>query len=62
MKSLLPTLLPLLGTLVLAVSGTMQHVIANFVGSHPVWSGVFATAALIVNHWLPAPQQAAAQQ
>lgn len=62
MKNLLPTLIPLVSTLVVAVSDTMQHFIGNAVHNHPVLSSIFVLVGLVVNHWIPSPAQTATAQ
>ena len=55
MKKLLPTLLPILGLAITAVSPDVQGAIAHFVAAHPALSGLFTVVSLIINHWLPSP-------
>jgi hypothetical protein len=55
MKKLLPTLLPLLSTAIIAIVPDLQHYIIAFVSAHPALSSFATAAALILNHWLPSP-------
>lgn len=55
MTKLLPTLIPLVSTLIVAVSGTVQADLAKFVGAHTVFASVLTLVGLVVNHWLPSP-------
>jgi hypothetical protein len=55
MKKLLPTLLPLLSTALIAIVPQLQHFLIAFVAAHPGWSSFATAAALILNHWLPSP-------
>src|ERR1044071_900637 len=55
MKKLLPTLLPLLSTGLIAIVPQLQHFLIAFVAAHPGWSSFATAAALILNHWLPSP-------
>jgi len=55
MKKSLPTVLPLLSTALIALVPDFQHYLITFVTAHPAWSSFATAAALILNHWLPAP-------
>jgi hypothetical protein len=55
MKKWLPTLLPILGTVITAVLPQVQHLIINFVSAHPAWSSVITALGLVVNHQLNPP-------
>jgi hypothetical protein len=55
MKKLLPTLLPLLATIVTALVPDAQAFLGHFVTTHPAWASVIASAGLIFNHWIPSP-------
>jgi hypothetical protein len=55
MKKWLPSLLPLLGTLVTAALPQVQHFIIQFVSTHPAWASVITAAGMIFNHLQPAP-------
>jgi hypothetical protein len=56
MKKLLPTLLPILGLAITAISPDVQAAISHFVSQHTALSGLFSVIGLIVNHWLPSPK------
>ena len=55
MKTFLPTLLPLLGLLITASSGSVQHGIAAFASGHPLFAALIGVLGLVLNHWLPSP-------
>lgn len=55
MKKLLPSLLPLLSTAVIAIVPDLQHYLVTFVSAHPAVSSLATAAGLIFNHWLPSP-------
>jgi hypothetical protein len=55
MKKLLPTLLPLLSTAIIAIVPDLQHYLIAFVSAHPAVSSFATAAALVLNHWLPSP-------
>lgn len=55
MKKWLPTLLPILGTIVTAVLPQVQHALAAFVSAHPAWASVLTTIGLAINHQLNPP-------
>ena len=58
MKKLLPTLLPLLSTALIAIVPDLQHYLIGFVAAHPAVSSLATAAGLIFNHWLPSPGSA----
>lgn len=57
MKKLIPTLLPLIGLAITAVSPQVQASISHFVALHTGYAGLISTIFLIVNHWLPSPTE-----
>ena len=58
MKKLLPTLLPLFSTALIAIVPDLQHYLIGFVSAHPAISSFATAAGLIFNHWLPSPGSA----
>lgn len=55
MKKLLPTLIPLFSTAVIALVPQLQAFLVSFVSAHPAWTSFVTAAGLILNHWLPSP-------
>jgi hypothetical protein len=51
LKTLLPTILPLLATIAVALSAPVQV----YIGAHPIVAAVVATVANVINHRLPSP-------
>lgn len=58
MKKFLPTLLPILSTIVIALVPDAQHAISAFVTTHPAWAGLITAGGLVFNHILPSPLSA----
>jgi hypothetical protein len=55
MKRFLPTLFPLLALLVYSTATPVQHFVAAFASTHPVFAAVLGVIGLIFNHWMPSP-------
>jgi len=51
-KSLLPSLLPIVSLVGISFSGQAQA----FLSSHPLLFSIVSVLAMVVNHWIPAPQ------
>ncbi|MBZ5532601.1 MAG: hypothetical protein LAO20_14305 [Acidobacteriia bacterium] len=48
-------MLPLLGTVLTALSPEIQKYLVQFVTTHPAWSTVVVATGAIFNHWMPSP-------
>jgi hypothetical protein len=51
LKTLLPTILPLLATIAVALSAPVQ----SYIAAHPLIAAAIGTVASVINHWLPSP-------
>lgn len=51
MGKLVPTLIPLAVTVLIAISSVAQ----GFIGSHPMVFTVVSSAYAVLTHWLPSP-------
>lgn len=55
MKKFLPSILPILGLAITAVSPAVQSFLGSFVSTHPSYAALITAGSLILNHWLPNP-------